>query len=220
MPDRGVLFDVDGTLVDSNYLHAVTWHAALRTFDHLVPTNVLHRAIGMGSDQMLDHVLGTERDTSEDEDISQAHKVLYRQHWERLTRLPGARELVRACADRGLAIVLASSADENELAALKRVLDADELITAETNADDVQDSKPEPDIVGVALERARLTADQALFVGDSVWDGIACERAGVAFIGLTCGGTSAHELRGVGAVEVWQHPADLLDHLADSRLGN
>lgn len=216
---RGILFDVDGTLVDSNYLHAVCWHDALRSADHVIAMNVLHRAIGMGSTELLHHVLGEDRHKDEDGDIVHAHKVLYQQHWSRLTLLPDANALLRSCAGMGHRIVLASSAAADELAALRRVLDADDVIDAATSSSDVDNAKPKPDLVQVALDKGGLTADSAAFVGDSVWDAAACTGAGVTFIGLTCGGTSAQELLEAGAVEVWRDPADLLANLKQSAIG-
>ncbi|MDP9115736.1 MAG: HAD family hydrolase [Actinomycetota bacterium] len=215
----GILFDVDGTLVDSNYLHAVCWHDALRSTDHLVAMNVLHRAIGMGSSELLSHVLGDDRDKDEDGDIIHAHKVLYQRHWSRLTALPDAEALLRACAGMGHRVVLASSAAADELAALRRVLDADDLIDGATSSSDVDNAKPEPDLVQVALDKGGFAADSALFVGDSVWDAAACKKADVTFIGLTCGGTSAQELTEAGAIEVWRDPAELLENLKTSAIG-
>jgi HAD superfamily hydrolase (TIGR01509 family) len=215
----GILFDVDGTLVDSNYLHAVCWHDALRSADHVVAMNVLHRAIGMGSTELLRHVLGDDRNTDADDDIIHAHKVLYQRHWSRLTLLPDAKALLRACVEMDHCIVLASSAAADELAALRRVLDADDVIDAATSSSDVDSAKPEPDLVQVALDKGGLAAESAVFVGDSVWDAAACRKAGVTFIGLTCGGTSAQELTEAGAVEVWRDPADLLANLKQSAIG-
>lgn len=213
----GILFDVDGTLVDSNYLHTVCWHDALRAADHVIPMARIHRAIGMGSEQLLDHLLGDRRDKSGDDAISTAHKTLYRVHWERLTPLPGAADLLRACAGAGLRVVLASSADEKELAALRAALDADDAIAGATHADDVERTKPAPDLLSAALETGELDASDVVFVGDSVWDGAAAAKLEIPFIGVTCGGTSAAELREAGAVEVWRDPAELLDQL-DERL--
>lgn len=139
----GILFDVDGTLVDTTYLHTLCWHDALRSAEHVVAMNVLHRAIGMGSSELLSHVLGHARDTDQDDDIIQAHKVLYQRHWSRLTVLPGADALLRACAAMGHRIVLASSAAQDELAALRRVLAADDVIDAATSSTDVEHAKPE-----------------------------------------------------------------------------
>jgi HAD superfamily hydrolase (TIGR01509 family) len=214
---RGVLFDVDGTLVDTTYIHAVCWAEALRQKGFVLPASEIHHAIGMSSDKLLEHFLG-DADTDRSA-ISDAHSVLYREYWGRLSPLPGAAALLRACHERGLQVVLASSAKEEELNVLRSVLDADDVIDSATSSGDAEQGKPEPDILEVALERAGLSASSVVFVGDAVWDGYAAQRAGVPFIGVTCGGTPAPELRRAGAVEVWTHPADLLDNLDKSALG-
>jgi HAD superfamily hydrolase (TIGR01509 family) len=216
---RGVLFDVDGTLVDTTFIHAVCWAEALRQHGHHIPMADLHHAIGMSSDQLLGHCLGEDRDKDDDEAIVAAHKTLSKQWWGRLTRLPGAQDLVRACAERGLDVVLASSAAEEELSALRSALDADDAITAATSSSDADEGKPEPDILEAALDESGLSADQVVFVGDAVWDGRAAERAGITFIGVTCGGTPAEDLRAAGAVEVWDDPAHLLSNLDKSVIG-
>jgi HAD superfamily hydrolase (TIGR01509 family) len=215
---RGVLFDVDGTLVDTTYLHAVCWGEALRQLDHDVPMASVHRAIGIGSDKLLDHLLGPDRDTDEDDELATIHLALYKQYWGRLRRLPGSPELLRHIASRGVDVVLASSASELELAALRSALDADDAITAATSSADAAESKPAPDIVETAMARSGLQREHVVFVGDAVWDGQAAASAGVSFVGLTCGGTSAAELYEAGAVEVWRDPADLLANLAKSAI--
>jgi HAD superfamily hydrolase (TIGR01509 family) len=212
----GVLFDIDGTLVDTTYLHTVTWWEALRQYGHDVPMARIHRAIGMGSDKILDHLLGGDRDTGDDEALTDAHGTLYGTWWERLRPLPGAVDLLRACAKQGLAVVLASSANAKELAVLRRVLDADDVITAATSSADARESKPAPDILQAALKQSGVDPARAVFVGDSVWDGLAAGRLDIPCIGLTCGGTSAAELLEAGAVAVHADPADLLTSLADS----
>jgi HAD superfamily hydrolase (TIGR01509 family) len=217
----GVLFDVDGTLVDTTYLHAVTWWEALRQFEHDVPMAVIHRAIGMGSDKILDHLLGDERDRDDDEAMSEAHGVLYGAWWERLRPLPGAADLLRAVASRGLEVVLASSANARELAILRRVIDADDVITAATSSADAEQSKPAPDILEAALEQSGVDPARAVFVGDAVWDVRASSALGINCIGLTCGGTGAAELREAGAVAVYDDPAALLralDHSVIAKL--
>ena len=214
----GVLFDVDGTLVDTTYLHAVSWWEAMRQHDRDVPMAEVHRAIGMGSDKLLDHLLGTDRDRDVDEALSVAHDVLYGAWWERLRPLPGAPELLRAVAGRDLAVVLASSAKEPELRQLRRVLDADDVIAAATSSSDAEQSKPAPDILQAALDQSDVDPKRAVFVGDAVWDVLAAARLSIPCIGLTCGGTSAAELREAGAVEVHESPAALLAKLADSSI--
>jgi HAD superfamily hydrolase (TIGR01509 family) len=221
MPEqrRGVLFDVDGTLVDTTFLHSVHWAEALRQHGHDVSCADVHHAIGMSSEQLLAQLLGEDRDTDQDDAITAAHNTLYKQDWGRLRLLPGAAELLHDCARRGLAVVLASSASDEELDELRRTIDADDAVTETTSSSDAEDGKPAPDIVQVALERAGLAADQAVFVGDAVWDGAACKQAGVTFVGLTCGGTPERDLRDAGAVEVWRDPADLLANLESSAIG-
>jgi phosphoglycolate phosphatase-like HAD superfamily hydrolase len=212
----GVLFDVDGTLVDTTFIHATCWAEAFRQHGHVVTGVQVHRAIGMSSGKLLDAALGDDRDTSDDDAIVATHRSLYKQYWGRLNPFPRAADLLRTCHGSGLSIVLASSAKADELTALRGALDADEAIDATTSSSDAEEGKPEPDIVQVALDQCDLAADRAIFVGDAVWDGYATQRAGVAFVGLTCGGTPEDELREAGAIEVWAHPAELLDNLAKS----
>ncbi|OJF11891.1 HAD family hydrolase [Couchioplanes caeruleus] len=214
---RGVLFDVDGTLVDTTYLHAVAWWEALRRHDHDVPMAKIHRAIGMGSDKILDQLLGDGRDT-DDEWLSTAHDVLYGAWWERLRPLPGAADLLRACADRGLAVVLASSAKGAELTKLREVIDADDVITAATSSADAEESKPAPDILEAALDQSGVDPRQSVFVGDAVWDVKAAAKLDIPCIGLACGGTSAEELTAAGAVETYDDPAALLAALDRSAI--
>jgi HAD superfamily hydrolase (TIGR01509 family) len=214
----GVLFDVDGTLVDTTYIHATCWAEALRQNGHRVPSAQLHHAIGMSSEQLLDRCLGADADADRDA-ITAAHSTLYKQWWGRLSPLSGARELLSDCHERGLAVVLASSAKPEELDALRSVIDAEDAIDAATSADDAEEGKPAPDILVTALQRAGISPEHAVFVGDAVWDGYAAQRAGVAFVGLTCGGTPETELRRAGARDVWVDPRDLLDNIDKSVLG-
>jgi len=216
---KAALFDVDGTLVDTNYLHAVTWWQAFSQAGYHVPMTDIHRAIGMGSDQMLGKLLPSDRDTGADPDLRTAHSALYATYWSRLRPLPGAAGLLRACKKRGLAVVLASSADEPEFNALRAALDAEDAIDAATFAGDVESSKPAPDLVEVALDRVGVSAQQAVFTGDTVWDVQACQQAGVPCIGLLSGGIGRGELTEAGAAEVYSGPADLLAALGGSLLG-
>ncbi len=212
----GVLLDVDGTLVDSTYLHAVCWWRAFRQHDHDVPMARIHRAIGMGSDKILDALLSDDRDRDKDDDLRTGHSALYAQYWDSLRPQPGAVDLVRACAGKGLTVGLASSAAPPEFAVLRRVLDVDDVVAGATNSGDAEESKPEPDIVQAALDRTGLAADETVFVGDAVWDVYAAGKLSIPCVGLTCGGISAAELRDAGAVAVYDDPADLLRHLVAS----
>ncbi len=215
----GILFDVDGTLVDTTYVHAVCWAEALRQNGHDVPMSTVHHHIGMSADKLLGAVLGEDRNTDEDDLLDDAHKTLYKQYWGRLRPLPGAADLLRRCAAAGLTVVLASSASSEELTMLRSVIDADDVISVATGKNDADAGKPQPDIVQVALQKSGVSADRAVFVGDATWDGVAAGRAGLPFVGVTCGGTSEEELRSAGAVEVWRDPAQLVEQFDDAVLG-
>lgn len=214
-----VLFDVDGTLVDSNYLHAVCWWDAFIQAGHDVPMARIHRAIGMGSGQLLDALLPADRDRGGDEGMRASHSALYATYWSRQRPLRGAPELLRACKKSGLRVVLASSADAREFAALRAALDADDAIDAATSSADVERSKPAPDLVRVALDKAEVGPEAAVFVGDTVWDVQACRKAGVPCVGLLSGGISRGELLDAGAAEIYEGPAELLAALPQSILG-
>jgi HAD superfamily hydrolase (TIGR01509 family) len=217
---RAALFDVDGTLVDTNYLHAVTWWEAFVQAGYQLPMADIHRAIGMGSGQMLDELLPVDRDKEADADVRTAHSTLYATYWSRLRPLPGAADLLRACKHRGLAVVLASSADEPEFNALRAALDAEDAIDAATFAGDVESSKPAPDLIEAALDSVGVPAQEAVFTGDTVWDVQACRKAGVPCIGLLSGGIGRDELIAAGAAEVYPGPSELLAALRGSLLGS
>ncbi|MBS2965271.1 HAD family hydrolase [Actinocrinis puniceicyclus] len=213
-----VLFDVDGTLVDTAFLHTVAWWQAFRQADRTVAMARIHRAIGMGSDHLLEHLLGPDRDKDADGELSSAHDALFAAHWPNLRPLDGADHLLRACHRRGWRVVLASSAKDAQLSAMRAALDAEAEIDAVTGADDVQSSKPAPDLVQRALERAGVAAHEAVFVGDTRWDVEAAARAGVPCVGMLSGGWSRAELEQAGAVEVYEDPAELLGKLDASIL--
>ncbi|MGW0537354.1 HAD family hydrolase [Streptomyces sp. NPDC003032] len=214
---RAALFDVDGTLTDTNHLHVITWWEAFRQADQHVAMHDIHHAIGLGSTDLIAHLLGEERDHDRDEEISSAHSTLYGTYFDRLPALNGARELLHALDGRGWRIVLATSAGGAELGALRRAIDADDVIAGIASSDDVSSGKPAPDPVLHALDIARCSPDEALFVGDTVWDMRAASRAGVRSIALLSGGIPRSDLEGAGASAVYADPADLLDRL-DSAL--
>jgi HAD superfamily hydrolase (TIGR01509 family) len=216
---RAVLFDVDGTLVDTNYLHAVTWWQAFAQGGHHVPMTDIHRSIGMGADQLLDRLLPDGRDRGADDTLRASHDALYATYWARLRPLPGAADLLRACKARGLRVVLASSAGQAESGVLRSVLDAEDAIDDATFSGDVDRTKPAPDLVEVALGKAGVPAGQAVFVGDTVWDARASQEAGVPCIGLLSGGISREELAAAGAAQIYAGPADLLARLPESLIG-
>ncbi|MBB5937727.1 HAD family hydrolase [Streptomyces zagrosensis] len=213
---RAALFDMDGTLVDTNYLHAVTWWESFRQAGITVPMPDIHRSIGMGGDRLLDHLLGADRDRSQDESITAAHTALYAAYFPTLAPLPGAADLLRAMADRGWRVVVASSAGGDELVAMRNAIGADEAIADAISGDDVEHTKPAPDLVQEAVRRSGAPADRSLFVGDTVWDMQACAAAGVRCVGLLSGGIPRSALEAAGAVAVYDGPSDLLAHLDDS----
>nr|ABS90484.1 putative hydroxylase [Streptomyces albus] len=210
---RAALFDVDGTLTDTNHLHVVAWWEAFRQAGHTVAMRDIHHAIGLGSADLVAHCLGEDRDRAGDEEISAAHSALYGTYFNRLAALDGARDLLHALHERGLRIVLATSAGGFELAALRRAIDADDVIAGVASADDVSSGKPAPDPVQHALDIAECAAEDALFVGDSVWDMRAATKAGVRAFALLSGGIPRADLEAAGATAVYADPADLLKHL-------
>ncbi|WP_369221036.1 HAD family hydrolase [Streptomyces sp. R39] len=214
--DRAAVFDVDGTLVDTNHLHVTTWWEAFRQAGHQVTMHAVHHSVGLGPEDLIAHLLGEDRDRSQDGALSAAHTALYGQFFDRLAPLPSAGELLRRLHRDGWRVVLATSASGPELAALRRAIDADDAIAATASADDVTRGKPAPEPVEHALELAGVPADRAVFVGDTVWDMRAGTKAGVRCVGVLCGGIPRSDLVAAGAEQIYADPADLLDSLADS----
>jgi HAD superfamily hydrolase (TIGR01509 family) len=212
-----VLFDIDGTLVDSNFLHVHAWTRAFADAGHPVDAWRTHRAIGMGGSQLLAELLGDDADRLGDQ-AKQGHTDRYAELTPLLRPFDGARELVQAVSDRGAVVVLATSAPPEELEHLLAVLDLDDTLDAVTGDEDVDAAKPEPDLVQVALDKAGCSAESSVFVGDSRWDVVAATRAGVPCVGLLSGGTSAAELTEAGAIAVYDDVAALLADLDDGPL--
>lgn len=217
MNSPAVLFDVDGTLVDSNYLHVYAWQRAFD--DEGVPVSAwrLHRCIGMDGSKLV-RALSHDAPSEVQDRLSDAHSRHYRDVSPLLAPLPGARELLRRVADLGLQVVLASSAPDDELDTLRKVLSCDDVIAEATSSRDVDTAKPDPGIVQVALDRAGVTPEQAVFVGDAVWDAQAAAAAGLPCIGVRSGGISAAELKAAGAAAIFADPQDLLDQLDSTRI--
>jgi HAD superfamily hydrolase (TIGR01509 family) len=214
---KAALFDIDGTLVDSNYLHVDAWSRAFHELEIDVEAWRVHRGIGMDSQKLLEELLGDRADEL-GERASEWHTAFYSQTKARLRPFAGARELVSALSDAGVTVVLATSAPESELEALRAVLKIEDSISVVTSSEDVSTAKPAPDIVQVALSKADVESDEAIMVGDSVWDVKAAAAAGVACIGVRSGGVSEAELRDAGAIAVYDDVADLLAKLSSSPL--
>lgn len=216
-PSPAILFDIDGTLVDSNYLHV---HAWLRAFDEEelpVSSWRIHRCIGMDGTTLV-RTLAEDAGQDVLDRLKDGHSRFYKENSALLAPLPGARDLLRWVALKGLQVVLATSAPEDELAMLRKVLDCDDIVSAVTSSKDVDTAKPKPDIVEVALDRAGVSAQDAVFVGDAVWDCEAARRAGVPSIAVLSGGVSRGELLEAGASDVFEDPGDLLAKLGATQI--
>jgi len=210
-----VLFDIDGTLVDSNYHHVYAWCRAFADVGIAVDAWRIHRSIGMDGSTLL----ATLAEDADDDTRARAKELnsrYYKETASLLRPLPGARGLLEAVEKLGIKVVLATSAPDDELEILRDVLDCDHLVSAMTSSADVDTAKPKPDIINIALGRAGVEAEHAVFVGDAVWDVEACKRAGVLTIALLSGGVSKCELEQAGAHQVFEDAIDLCQHLDDT----
>jgi HAD superfamily hydrolase (TIGR01549 family) len=210
------IVDIDGTLVDTNYHHALAWYRALRQNGVVVPLWQIHRHIGMGGDQMVTALAGETVERERGDEIRAAEKPLYMAMIEEVEPLPGARDLLVTMKRAGHAIVLASSAKADEVEHYLDLLDARDLADAWTTSADVEATKPEPDLVLSALEKAG--GGRAVMIGDSTWDCIAAERAGITSIGVLTGGFSPEELTEAGAAAVYHSVEELTEKLGESAL--
>ncbi|MDB4972989.1 MAG: hydrolase, haloacid dehalogenase-like family [Myxococcaceae bacterium] len=212
---RAVLLDIDGTLVDSNQLHAEAWHAVLSQHGFDVSIDKLRSMIGMGGDKVLPAVTGFADDDPLGKQITAARSELFmREFLPRVRALPGARALVERILDRGHRPVVASSANSRELDGLLARANLSDLLPLRTGSDDAESSKPDPDIVRAALRKARVTPQEAVMIGDTPYDLKAAARANVGFIGVRSGGYDDHALR--GALAVYQDAAALHAAFDDS----
>jgi HAD superfamily hydrolase (TIGR01549 family) len=209
---NAVLLDVDGTLIDSNYQHALAWYRALREQGRTYPLHLLHRHIGMGGDQLVQSVAGEEFDREHGEAARTAEKLRYEEISGDLAPLDGAADLIAALTDRGCDVVLASSGNEDDVERSMRLLGVEDI--KHTTSADVEATKPEPDLIKAALELVDGDGE-ALLVGDSTWDCEAAKRAGVRVIAVLTGGFSETELRDAGAERVYEQLRDLIDDLDD-----
>jgi HAD superfamily hydrolase (TIGR01509 family) len=195
------LVDLDGTLVDTNYHHAVAWYRAFRLFGFVLPVWRIHRHIGMGGDNLVKALAGEGAEDREGDDIRAAEKALYAQLIAEVKPLDGARKLLEDLKSRGHPVVLASSAKPDELSHYLDLLDARSLVDGWTSAGDVERTKPEPDLVVSAREKAG--GGDAVMIGDSTWDCEAAKRAGIPSVGVLTGGFSKQELEDAGASSVY-----------------
>ncbi len=210
--------DIDGTLVDTNYHHAIAWYRAFRAFGFVVPLWRIHRHIGMGGDQLVAALAGEGFDRSNGDEVRAAEKVLYTQLIGEVEPLAGARALIEDLKAAGHFVVLASSAKPEELEHYLTLLDARALVDAWTDSGDVETTKPAPDLVIAALEKADAKPKDAVMIGDSTWDCLAAKAAKVRSIGVLTGGFSREELLEAGASEVFDTVEDLRQGLEDTIL--
>lgn len=195
------ILDVDGTLVDTNYHHALAWHRALHAHGHSVQMWKVHRHIGMGGDQILAALVGEQAEAEQGDEIREAEGEAYGELIGEVEPLEGARELIERLKDEGATVILASSAKQEEVDHYLDLLDARELVDGWTTSADVENTKPDPDLVHAALEKAGGD-EPSVMVGDSVWDVKAAKAAGVPTLAVLTGGFSEAELREAGAVQV------------------
>lgn len=212
-----VILDVDGTLVDTNYHHAVAWYRALRHHGVVVPLVEIHRHIGMGGDQFVGALAGEDFDREHGDDVRAIENALYSLVIEEVELLDGARELIERLKERGHRVVLASSAKQAGIDHYLDLLDARDLADDWTSSADVEKTKPEPDLVLAAVEKAG--GGDAVMVGDSTWDCEAAGRAGLETVAVLTGGFSEAELREAGASQVFRTLPELLERLEETPLG-
>jgi HAD superfamily hydrolase (TIGR01549 family) len=212
------ILDIDGTLVDTNYQHALAWFRAFRAHDELLPLWRIHRHIGMGGDQLVAALCGDEVERRKGDDIRAAEQERYADLIDEVEPFRGARELIADLKDRGHAVVLASSAKPDEVDHYLDLLDARDLVDAWTDSGDVEATKPAPDLVHAAIEKA--SGGDAVMVGDSTWDCEAARRAGVETIAVLTGGFSEAELQEAGALVVFGSIEELREQVGQTPLGD
>jgi HAD superfamily hydrolase (TIGR01549 family) len=215
MPPAALL-DVDGTLVDTNYHHAIAWYRAFRQAGIVLPIWRIHRHIGMGGDQLVEALCGKLAEEEKGDDIRASEKVLYFELIDEVRPLEGSRELIEDLKRRDHAVVLASSAKQEEVEHYLDVLDARDLADDWTTSADVEATKPKPDLVQAALDKAG--GGDGMLVGDTTWDCEAAKRAGVPAVAVLTGGFSEAELRDAGAVAVYQSIEELRGALDETPL--
>jgi HAD superfamily hydrolase (TIGR01549 family) len=206
-----LLFDVDGTLVDTNYHHALAWYRAFRSLDKIVPVWRIHRKMGMGGDHLVADLLGDEVEEELGDDIRAAEKVLYRNLIEEVEPMDGAKELIERLKKADHKIILASSGKPFEIDHYLDLLGIRELVDGWTGSADVSRTKPDPDLVLAAIEKGG--EKEALMIGDSPFDCIASARAGIETVAVLTGGFSPEELKEAGAKEVFETLPELGDYL-------
>ena len=212
MPRPAVIFDVDGTLVDTNWFHTVSWWRTFQKAAHDIPMSRIHPLIGMGSGQLVGELVGDGND-----DLTDGHGKEFEAFMDEIVAFPRAGDLLRALHERDVKVALATSSQEAHLRPMLDAIAADDAIDEIVNADDVDRSKPDPDIFGAALEKlGNPPSDATLVIGDTRWDIEAAQRAGLRTACVLTGGNARHDLDAAGAVAVFEDVAQILASLDDS----
>ncbi|MDQ4124963.1 MAG: HAD family hydrolase [Actinomycetota bacterium] len=210
------ILDIDGTLVDTNYQHAIAWYRAFKAYDVIVPVWRIHRHVGMGGDHLITALTDEAHEERLGDDIRAAEKKLYAELIDEVAPMEGAVELIHDLKERGHQVVLASSAKEEEVDHYLDLLGVRDAVDGWTTSADVDATKPEPDLVNAAVEKAG--GGDAVMVGDSIWDCEAAERAGLRTIGVLTGGFARSELEERGAAAVFESVEELRKNLDDTPL--
>ncbi|MDQ3956404.1 MAG: HAD family hydrolase [Actinomycetota bacterium] len=210
------ILDIDGTLVDTNYQHALAWWRAFKKFDIVLPTWRIHRHVGMGGDHLIEALTDPETEKKLGDDIRDAEKELYKELIDEVAPMAKARELMVDLKKRGHPVVLASSAKEEEVDHYLDLLDARAVLDDYTTSADVEATKPKPDLVQAAIDKSGSGA--AVMVGDSIFDVESALRAGIETIAVLTGGFSEQELRDAGAEAVFESVAQLRERLDETPL--
>ena len=217
---EAVIFDIDGTIVDSVNLHAKAWKVAFEKFGKEVSFEAIRRQIGKGSDQLLPVFFSRQELNKFGDELDSYRSELFKKEYlPHVKAFPRVRELFERIRQDGKRIALASSAKEDELEEYKRIAQIDDLVEAETSSGDVEKTKPCPDIFAAALERVgQISTDRVIVIGDTPYDAQAAGKINLTVIGLLCGGWNEQQLRKAGCIAIYREPADLLEHYDSSPL--
>jgi HAD superfamily hydrolase (TIGR01509 family) len=214
-----LLCDIDGTLVESNWLHAEAWQVAFAGMGIELDKEELRRQIGKGGDELIPVYVSWWKRRQVEEPLKAYRKFVFEQDYlGKVKALPGARELLVRAKAAGIRVALASSADKDQLETYKKIVGIEDVVEEETSASDADKSKPHPDIFTAALKRLKLPAKKCMALGDTPYDAEAAGKAGLRTIGVTTGGWSREELMAAGCVEAYESVAELLEKFEESAL--
>jgi HAD superfamily hydrolase (TIGR01509 family) len=216
---RAAIFDLDGTLVDSNEFHVLAWQETFRHFGKEIPLERLREQVGKGGDQYLPVFLDEREMREFGEEADKLHgEVFAKKYLSQVKPFPKVRELFEGLRDDGKKIALASSGKDSEVRHYEKLLGIEQLVDGRTTSDDVMHSKPYADVFVAALNLLKLPANEAVAIGDTPYDVAAAKKIELRIVGVLCGGFPEDVLRGEGAAAIYRDPADLLEHYYQSPL--